>query len=191
MNRDYIDDYLEKNLSAKRRFHTYAVKDTALKLAKLYGVDSEKTETAALLHDICKNLSIEKINEYVKEFKLDSKYENNINLAHSKIAAKIAARDFNISDCDIINAVSYHTTGRAGMSLLEKIIYIADAIEPGRSYQGVEDIRKAAFVNLDEACLLSLSRTADYVKSQGAFLDEDTADAARYLKELKYKGDSK
>ncbi|MPN28243.1 hypothetical protein SDC9_175684 [bioreactor metagenome] len=88
-------------------------------------------------------------------------------------------------DNDILNAVSYHTTGRSNMSQLEKIIYLADAIEPNREYPGVDELRKAAFVNLDEACILSLSRTIDYVKSQNLFLDEDTIEARDYLKELK------
>ena len=92
-------------------------------------------------------------------------------------------RDYGITDRDIINAVSYHTTGRAGMSLLEKIIYIADAIEPGRNYPGVEDVRVLAWQDLDRACLLSLERTIDFVRGQGNFLDSDTLEARDYLLE--------
>lgn len=185
MKTDCINDYLEKNLSEKRRKHIYAVRDTALELSALFGTDLKKAEIAALFHDMFREISLQKMNEYVKEFKLDSKYLNNKNLAHGKVAAVIMIRDYGIMDNDILNAVSYHTTGRSNMSQLEKIIYLADAIEPNREYPGVDELRKAAFVNLDEACILSLSRTIDYVKSQNLFLDEDTIEARDYLKELK------
>ncbi len=90
-------------------------------------------------------------------------------------------RDFDIEDDDIINAVSYHTTGRAGMSLLEEIIYLADAIEPNRAYPGVEKLRETAQTDLDKACLLSLSNTIDFVRSSGKYLDEETILAKEYL----------
>ncbi|WP_312353144.1 bis(5'-nucleosyl)-tetraphosphatase (symmetrical) YqeK [Aminipila sp.] len=183
MKTDCINDYIEHNLSEKRKLHIYAVRDTALKLADLYGVDSEKTELAALFHDMFREISETQMNEYIRQFKLDDKYLNNKNLAHSKIAAAIMEREYGITDHDILNAVSYHTTGRAKMSPLEKIIYLADAIEPNRQYQGVEELRKAALISLDGACMLSLSRTIDYVKSQDLFLDEDTIKARDYLKQ--------
>ena len=185
MKMDYINNYIEKNLSEKRKRHIYAVKDTALKLASLYGVDLEKAEIAALFHDMFREISLHEMNEYVKQFNLGSKYLNNRNLAHGKVAAVIMTKDYGITDEDILNAVSYHTTGRLNMSQLEKIIYLADAIEPNREYPGVDELREAAFVNLDQACILSLSRTIDYVKSQNLFLDEDTVEARDYLKGLK------
>ena len=95
-----------------------------------------------------------------------------------------------MEDEDIINAVSFHTTGRAGMSLLEKIIYVADAIEPGRSYPGVEEIRRAAEEDIDKACLISLAHTIEYVRSDGKYLDEDTVYAKKYFEDiLKQKGE--
>ncbi len=190
METDFINNYLEQNLSDKRRIHTYGVKDTAIKLAALYGIDEKKAEIAALFHDMCKEMPEHIMNNYIKKYKLDSKYINNKNLAHGKIAAIIMEKDYGIKDQDILNAVSYHTTGRANMSRLEKIIYLADAIEPNRNYPGVDKLRKAAFVDLDEACILSLSRTIEYIKLKELFLDEDTIKARDYLKELK-KGDSK
>ena len=99
-------------------------------------------------------------------------------------------RDFGITDPDIINAVSYHTTGRPAMSALEKVIYIADAIEPNRNYPGVEAIRKMAEEDLDKACLLSMDRTIEYVQQQGNFLDTDTIAARNDLKEtIRHKGE--
>ncbi len=132
-----IKEYIEKHLSEKRRVHTEGVRKTAVELARLYGADEKKAETAALFHDMYRGLSAEILNGYVKQLGLDDKYLNNCNLAHGKIAAVAMQEDFGIQDPDILNAVSYHTTGRPGMSKLEKIIYIADAIEPNRDYPGV------------------------------------------------------
>lgn len=87
------------------------------------------------------------------------------------------ARDFGITDKDILNAVNYHTTGRKGMSLLEKIIYIADLIEPGRNYTGVEDIREMALKDLDKALLASLEQSISFVREKGYDLDNDTVEA--------------
>ncbi|MGN0659821.1 MAG: bis(5'-nucleosyl)-tetraphosphatase (symmetrical) YqeK [Emergencia sp.] len=152
-----------------------------MKLAEKYGADVEKAETAALFHDMFRGVPEDALNYYVKHLDLDRKYMNNCNLAHGKIAAVIMKRDYGIEDEDILNAVSYHTTGRPGMSLLEKIIYIADAIEPARNYPGVASLREAAWRDLDEACLLSLTRTIDYVTGQGNYLDTDTLDARDYF----------
>ncbi len=183
MNTDSINSYIEKNFSEKRKIHTEGVRTTAIALAEKYGADKEKAEVAALFHDMYRGVSEDVLNYYVKHLNLDKKYMNNRNLAHGKIAAIVMERDYGIRDTDIINAVSYHTTGRAGMSLLEKIIYIADAVEPGRNYPGVEDVRVLAWQDLDRACLLSLERTIDFVRSQGNFLDSDTIEARDYLLE--------
>ncbi|MEE0742451.1 MAG: bis(5'-nucleosyl)-tetraphosphatase (symmetrical) YqeK [Emergencia sp.] len=183
MNTDSINRYIEKNFSEKRKAHTEGVRQTAIALAEKYGADKEKAEIAALFHDMYRGVSEEVLNYYVKHLGLSEKYLNNRNLAHGKVAAIVMERDYDITDPDIINAVSFHTTGRPGMSLLEKIIYIADAIEPGRQYPGVDKLRETAERNLDEACLLSLTRTIEYVTKQGNFLDTDTLDARDYFYE--------
>ncbi len=176
-----IKEYIERNMSEKRRLHTYGVCETAVKLARQYGCDIEKARLAALLHDIYRGIPSSTLDYYVRHLGLDEKYLGNANLAHGKIAAATCGREFGVTDSDVINAVSYHTTGRAGMSLLEVIIYVADAIEPGRDYPGVEEIRRAAEEDLDRACLMSLSHTIDYVKSEGKYLDQDTIRAREYF----------
>lgn len=188
MNTDSINSYIEKNFSEKRKIHTEGVRETAMALAEKYGADPGKAELAALYHDMYRGVSEDVLNYYIKHLGLDKKYLNNCNLAHSKIAAIIMRRDYGIEDKDVLNAVSYHTTGRAGMSLLEKIIYIADAIEPNRKYPGVEALREAAMRNLDEACLLSLTRTIEYVQGQGNYLDHDTLLARDYFETEKLNG---
>lgn len=189
MKKDSIIEYLEKNLSQKRLAHTYGVRDTALELAGIYGEDAKKAETAAIFHDMMKGADRETLNAYVREFGLDDRYIDNPNLAHGKIAALLMERDYGIADRDVLNAVSYHTTGRAGMSLLEKIIYIADAAEPGRDYPGADELRAEMKTDIDSAVLHSLESTIEFVKDRGQFLDEDTARARDYLKERKTKHD--
>ena len=178
---DCIIEYIERNFSEKRRIHTYAVRDLAISLAEHYGADAKKAEIAALFHDFYRGVSEAALNAYVRQMELPKRYLDNCNLAHGKIAAIIMKRDYGIEDEDIINAVSYHTTGRTGMSKLEKIIYLADAIEPNRQYPGVDDIRKLAYVDLNEACLLSVNHSIDFIREKGVFLDEDTLEAQAFL----------
>lgn len=178
---DSIEAYIEKNLSEKRKNHTYGVAETAERLAERYGADKEKARTAALFHDMFRSTSGDILNMYVRQLGLDSVYLDNPNLAHGPVAAVIMERDYGISDPDMINAVRYHTTGRADMSLLEKILYLADAIEPQRVYPGVEQARKLAEESLDRACLFSMERSITYIKERGLFLHEDTINARKSI----------
>lgn len=180
-----IKEYVEQNLSEKRRIHTYAVRDEAIKLASLYGEDVAKAEIAALFHDICRGTPMEVLNEYVLNLGLATDLLDNGNLSHGKIAAMIMEKDFNISDRDIINAVSYHTTGRKDMSLLEKIIYIADAIEPNRSYPDVDKIRELAYKDLDAACLKAMENIIKFIIDKDLYLDENTVSARDSLAKKK------
>lgn len=181
--KERIIEYIENHLSEKRRIHTYAVAEESKKLAARYGEDVEKAEIAALYHDIFRGVSEIVLNGYVKQLGLGTSYINNCNLAHGKIAAIIMERDFNIVDQDIINAVRFHTTGRANMSKLEKIIYLADAIEPNRCYAGIDELRSLAYENLDKACFLSLKNTIAYINRKGLYLDVDTVKARDCLQE--------
>ena len=169
-----IIEYIQRNMTEKRQIHTYAVAEEAKKLSQRYGEVEEKAELAALFHDFFRGVQEKALNGYVRQLGLSPAYLNNANLAHSKIAAFIMERDYHIQDMDIINAVCFHTTGRANMSKLEKIIYLADAIEPNRSYPGIEEIRELAYQNLDKACLMSLEHSIDYVNCRGLYLDQDT-----------------
>lgn len=181
MSTNFINDYAYEHLSKKRLKHTEGVIDTAKQLARIYGCDEQKVEIAALCHDLFRNIPIEELNRYVTSYGLSNKYIDNPNLAHGKIAAVKIKEDLHVSDTDILNAISFHTTGRAHMSTLEKVIYIADAIEPGRVYPAVDKLRQLAFSNLDEAVLCALDNTIEYVASQGLSIDEDTISARDYL----------
>lgn len=179
-----IEEYLERYLADKRKRHTYAVALEAVNLAKRHGADQQKAEIAALCHDMFRGKPIEILDQMVREFDLDPSYLGNSNLSHGKIAALVLQRDYQVTDEEIIHAVAYHTTGRAGMSELEKIVYLADAIEPGRRYPGVEELRRLAYTNLNQACIKAMGRSIDYIKSRGMDLDRDTLRAKNYLVEL-------
>ena len=183
--RDELLTRVNEDLTEKRRIHTLAVRDLAVKMAEIYGADPLKAEIAALGHDLYRGLRGEELNNTVRELGLDEKYLDDPNLAHSKIAAVKLRTDFGVTDQEILDAVSYHTTGRRGMGLLEKIIFLADATEPNRSHPGVEEVREAALRNLDEGCLRSMEGTIAYVRNQGAYLDENTLEAQNFLKENK------
>lgn len=178
---DSINSYIEKNLSEKRREHVYGVVETARKLAEKYGCDIEKAEQAALYHDMFRSTPVEVLNMYVRQLGMDKNLLDNANLAHGPIAAIIMKRDYGIEDQELLDAVRYHTTGRAGMSTLEKVVYLADAIEPGRKYPTVEEARKLAEISLDKACLFSMERSIAYIRERGLFLHEDTLKARDYL----------
>lgn len=178
-----IKDYIEKNLKVRRLVHTYGVADEGIKLAERFGADAEKAELAGLFHDMFKNTPVDEMNEYVRKYGLSYKLINNPDLAHAKVAAEVMKRDYGIDDEDLLNAVSYHTTGRPEMSTLEKVVFLADAIEPSRDYPTVDNARKLAYESLDIACLAVMERTIEYLKSCGVTIDDETLIAKDYLKE--------
>ena len=104
-----------------------------------------------------------------------------INLMHGLAGSIIAKHIMGIEDEDVLNSISYHTTGRKNMTILEKIIYIADYIEPMRNFPGVDELRKIAYSNLDEALLLSFDNTIKYVITKGQLLHLDTIEARNYI----------
>lgn len=191
-NEAQIISYLQDKLSAKRYEHVLGVRDTAMELAKTYGEDEKKASLAALLHDCAKNMGDLELIKLVKDYGyVPDKIEMQApQLLHGRAAAIIAKNEMGIGDTSICDAVIYHTTGREGMSLLEKIIYIADYIEPTRSFLGVEDLRKEAFANLDKAMLMSLENTIKYIISRGQLLHSNTVEARNYFLQLVLGGSS-
>ena len=174
---DEILDYLKQKLSKKRFHHTLGVAYTATALAMCYGADLRSAEIAGLLHDVAKPLNAEEELDFCKKHKLKiSEFEKkNPFLLHGKIGSLIAKNKFGIEDEDILNAICHHTTGRPEMSLLEKIIYIADYIEPSRTVQpNLETIRKMAYEDIDGALILILKDTLEYLDKKGGAIDPMT-----------------
>ncbi|MBR5740143.1 MAG: bis(5'-nucleosyl)-tetraphosphatase (symmetrical) YqeK [Firmicutes bacterium] len=179
--KDRLLEYMETNLTPERKKHTEGVRKTARELALKYGADPEKADIAAIGHDFYRYMDGDDLNTFIVNHGLPDKYLNNPALAHSKIAAIRLRTDFGIEDQDILNAVSYHTTGRPGMSVLEKVIYLADAMEEGRNYPRVDEIREEARKGLDQGVLRSLINTREHVLAKGSFLDEDTVNTIKDL----------
>jgi predicted HD superfamily hydrolase involved in NAD metabolism len=171
-SQDKIVEYLSNNLRYKRFEHSLSVRDTAVKLAKFYKADVEKARLAGLVHDCAKDKSGEELlsiasaaGYHIDEVSLDSP-----KLLHGVVGAIIAKEVMGIEDEDVLNAVIYHTTGRKGMSTLEKIIYIADYVEPLREFPGVEKMRQDVYVNLDSAMLYAFDSTIRYVIERGQMI---------------------
>lgn len=168
---------MEKTLDAKRFEHTLGVAYTAGALAMRYDADILKAQTAGMLHDCAKCMSNEKRLSLCEKhnISINSIERNNPFLLHAKVGSLIAMQKFNIHDTDTINAILNHTTGRPGMSLLEKVVYVADYIEPGRKQApNLSEIRKLAFIDLDKAMLKILEDTLVYLNTIDGDIDPMT-----------------
>lgn len=168
---------MEKTLDPKRFEHTLGVTYTAAALAMCYEVDINKAQTAGLLHDCAKCMSNEKKLLICEKHHIpvNDVEKKNPFLLHAKVGSYLAMKQFCIHDQDIINAILNHTTGRPGMSQLEKIIYIADYIEPGRKQApNLTQVRRMAFQDLDKALLQILGDTLKYLNSIDSPIDPMT-----------------
>lgn len=179
-----LDEYIRERLTEKRYRHTQGVVETAVALAEKHGADVQKAHIAALFHDACKNLDIEEMNALVEQYQIGEVYIDKPQLAHSKLAAAIIQDRFGVADEDIVNAISYHTTGRAHMSLLEMIVYVADATEPNRTYKDAARLNALAFEDLEQACLEVAQWSLKIIQEEGRYLDEDTIRARDWFASL-------
>lgn len=174
---------MEKVLDPKRFEHTLGVAYTASALAMCYDVDINKAQTAGLLHDCAKCMSNEKKLSICEKHHIpvNEVERKNLFLLHAKVGSYVAMKQFNIHDQDIINAILNHTTGRPGMSQLEKIIYIADYIEPGRKQApNLTKLRRLAFQDLDQALLQVLGDILHYLESINSPIDPMTQKTYEY-----------
>lgn len=178
--------WLEKHLKPSRYRHVMGVLKVAGTLAKRHGESVPKAELAALFHDYAKNFSDEEMAAFVeKEGLADSELDacRSVNLYHGAVGAFIAEKTYGVRDPDVLNAIRNHTFGRAGMSRLEKIIYLADLIEPSRSFKGVEHLRRLALEDLDRAMLSALNRTLIHLIDKGARIQGRSVEARNEMLE--------
>jgi len=184
MDNQRIIDYLNKNLSAERYRHTICCAGLAAELAMIYGEDKNKAYKAGLLHDVAKELSVDKMREYIKNngMHVDVYMENNPALLHAYASAAMAEVIFDVDDKEILSAITYHTTGKENMTLLEKIIFIADASDESRTYdKKIEQWRELAKNDIDAAILKVLDFNIVKVVNRGFVLHENTVKARNYL----------
>lgn len=187
MTIDDINKKLHYLLTPKRFIHTHGVAEEAVRLAQHYGENQDKAYIAGLLHDNAKCLSPEEKLSLCEKFgiQLDEVLVNQPDLTHSFLGAEIAKTDFGIRDEDVLNAIRYHTTGRKNMSRLEKIVYIADVIEPNRVvFDGLEETKQLAYEDIDKAMMFSLKHTIDFNKNKKRLIHKLSLEALDYFKEL-------
>jgi predicted HD superfamily hydrolase involved in NAD metabolism len=184
-----LEEYMKAHLKPSRYTHSLGVEKMAAKLARQHGADTEKAAFAGRYHDIAKCFTQDEMNECVRRFGLSGEYIDNNPLAHSKVAAEILKTEFGVTDEEVLNAVRSHTTGRAGMTLLEEIVYVADAIEENHSYEGLKELQEQAMTDLDGACLFIMDWTLESLKKKGREPDHDTIEARAYISERTAKRD--
>lgn len=192
MNEIYNSDYfketrkkLKKVLSSSRYEHTLGVEFTSAALAMRYDYDITKAKIAGLLHDCAKCIDDnEKLEECIKygvevtPTEMQCKF-----LLHSKLGEYYAKNKYYINDDQILNAIKYHTTGRPSMTLIEKIIFVADYIEPSRDKApNLSQIRKLSFIDIDKAVLKILEDTLIYLEDNSGIIDTASKETYKYYK---------
>ncbi len=183
MDRTEMVKKLESKLNPKRFLHSIGVEYTAANLAFVHGADVEKARLAGLLHDCAKYIPTDEKLKRAKKYGINvNKCEKaNPDLLHGKIGVFIAKEKYGVDDPEILSAIAYHTTGHPDMTLLEKIIFVADYIEPNRRIiRDLPEIRREAYLDLDKCIIHILKNTLEYLETTDAAIDELTRDTYDY-----------
>ncbi|KRF11228.1 bis(5'-nucleosyl)-tetraphosphatase (symmetrical) YqeK [Paenibacillus sp. Soil787] len=168
MNREELITAVKEQMPERRWLHTLGVMETSIILAKRFGGDPVKAELAAILHDYCKYWPIQEQAKIIRENGLPQDlldYEKE--LWHSHAGAFIAKEQFGIHDEEILDAIRYHTSGRVQMTLMDKIVCLADYMEPGRDFPGVDLIRELAKRSLEKALVAGFDSTISFLIAKG------------------------
>lgn len=183
MTIEEMKQLLEKSLAPKRYKHSINVYITALELAKEHNLPLEKIAVSALLHDCGREVPTKESVAKAKELGLpvDDVEKNQPILLHAKLGAYYARVKYGVTDKEILDGILYHTTGMSAMSALAKVVFLADMIEPGRDFPGVEALRKLARKNLDKAMLKAYSNTLDYLLAGGQLIHPHCIDGYNEL----------
>lgn len=184
-----MEKKVQSNMDPKRYRHTLGVMYTAGALAMSHGVDINAAMIGGLLHDcakcVPKDIMHKKCDEYgvvLSEFE-----SSNMALIHAKLGVAVAKKDYGITDEKILDSISYHTTGRPDMDVLEKIVYIADCIEPYRTLPGLEKLREFAFTNLDKAVYECSKNSLEHLRNRKIPIDSMTQKTFEYYKNMEDK----
>ena len=174
---------LAKELRPARFRHSREVSRTAVRLAERWGVDIEKARLAGILHDCARNLKGKDLLQCAAANGLSISEIEMLQpaLIHAPLGALLAERRFGVADPEILQAIRRHTTGAAQMSPLDKIIYLADCIEPGRHYPGVDELRELAQQDLNAAVLLASDHSISFVLAGGGLLHPNTVEGRNSL----------
>lgn len=166
-SREELIEAVSSQMPEKRWIHTQGVMETAVELAVKYGASPEKADVAAILHDVAKYWPVLKLKEVLVDNGLNGELlQHDKQLWHAEVGAFVAEHHYGISDSEVLDAIRYHTSGRVGMTLLDKVVCLADYIEPGRDFQGVNNIRELANHSLEEALAAGLDSTISHLISR-------------------------
>lgn len=189
MDIQQIKEKVQQNLSEKRYLHTLRVRQLAKQIAEKCDVNVTQVEKAALIHDYLKETPNEQLKQYIASANdPDQILTAHPILWHGPAAAEIAPNEFGITDQHIIDAIRYHTTGRPHMSVVEEIVFIADYMEPARSFPGIEDVRNATEESIEKGIACALGNTITYLVRQHAKIHPLTFGAYNaYVKHIQEK----
>lgn len=184
-----ITEALRTRLKPERFMHSLGVAHTAYSLAICHDYNPEKAYLTGLLHDCGKAVSNDNQLSECEKYGIKlttSEISKPYDLVHGKLGAYLAYNLYGINDTEIIDAISFHTTGRADMTLLDKIIYVSDSTEPNRREYGKRTpdlmlVRKTSYTDLDTAVYYTIKRITDYLKEQNTDIDENTTLAYNWI----------
>ncbi len=175
MEREKALELVKKQLTEHRYQHTLGVMETAITLAGKYGADVKKAEIAAIFHDYAKFRPKDEMQEIIlaQGFPQDL-LDFNSELWHAPVGAYLVEKEAGITDREVLDAIRYHTSGRENMTLLEKVIYLADYMEPGRHFPGVDEVRAMAKENLDHALIKAVQNTILFLMKKNQTIYPET-----------------
>lgn len=180
-----IGNWMQERLSPHRYQHVLGVAATARELAVRFGADPDKAELAGLLHDAAREWRPPQLLASAREWGLRVGYLEELApmpCLHAALGAEVAKREFGVTDEAVLSAIAHHTLGTEDMSLLDKIVFLADTIEPGRGNQPyLTEVRELARTDLDRACRVSLDNTFNYLLKSGQALHPRSAMARNWL----------
>ncbi len=178
-----IQQQIQSMLSEKRYLHSLGVAEEAQRLAQHYGATEEKAYLAGLLHDCAKEIPAEQALTMLEKYGIavDEIIKRTPRLLHGPLGACLSQAQFEVTDPEVLDAVRFHTTGKANMNLLTKIIYIADYIEPNRRFEGVEELRVLAYDSIERAIVVGIDYTIGDLIQSGLAIHPDTVHARNYL----------
>ncbi|MCK5767623.1 MAG: bis(5'-nucleosyl)-tetraphosphatase (symmetrical) YqeK [Candidatus Atribacteria bacterium] len=179
MKIDLMKLKLKNMLNEERWEHSVSTSQIAYDLAMKYGADPDKAKIAGLLHDCAKCMTFEKLKVMAaaNKIQIDINMDKIPKVLHSFVGALIAEQEFNVQDSDILQAIRLHSTGGAKMSILDKVVYLSDKIEPLRYFNGITQVRQMAQKNLDKAVLMILDEGLLFLIKRGLLIYPATVEA--------------
>jgi predicted HD superfamily hydrolase involved in NAD metabolism len=182
MEREKALALVKEHLTDHRYEHTIGVMETAIVLARLYGADVKKAETAAVFHDYAKFRSKDEMKQIIIEQNMTKELLiHSPELWHAPVGAYLAEKEAGIKDKEILDAIRYHTSGRENMTLLDKVIYVADYIEPGRIFPGADEVRELAKNDLNKALIVSMKNTILFLLKKNQPIYPQTLQSYNFL----------